>query len=221
VGAPGASIGLLGLARRAQEFSIHTPPRKVCGICRTVLEETKMGFFSFLLGKEAKDADDRGMSRLQATTRDRTRRELISTAVWDTIRKHGLPVGCITADALPSYTSTRHRGIHLQLVYRNWRPDLLSYVVAVEAAVKNSLERLDPFSSSWITGVSWRFEPEDSTAWPELPVSRKTRSRSGAPSPDRQQAPANPGLGAGHARFPAYTQRAAAPDFDPTVPMSA
>jgi hypothetical protein len=39
------------------------------------------------------------------------RRELISTAVWDTIRKHGLPVGCITADALPSYTSTRHRGI--------------------------------------------------------------------------------------------------------------
>lgn len=183
-----------------------------------------MGFFSFRLGKEAKDADDRGMSRLQASTRDRTRRELISTAVWDTIRKHGLPAGCITADALPSYTSTRHRGIHIQLVYRNWRPDLLSYVLALEAAVKNSLERLDPFSSSWITGVSWRFEPEDSTDWPQLSVSRKTRSwsRIGAPSLDRRRDPVNlNGAGAESARFPAYPQRAAASDFDPTVPMSA
>jgi hypothetical protein len=73
------------------------------------------------------DDGDRGTSRLQATTRERTRRELISMAVRDTLKKHELAAGCITVDALPGFTATKHRGMHIQLVFREWQPNLLPW----------------------------------------------------------------------------------------------
>ena len=184
-----------------------------------------MGMVARLLGKEAKLVDDRSISRLQAETRERTRRELISMAVWDTLKRHGLPAGFITADALPGFTPTRQRGVHIQLVYRDWQPGLLGYVVALEAAVKSRLGRLDPLSSSWITGVSWRFEPEDCSVWPQLPATGQacasSRSAGSLASP-RPAVDLESLLQSGDASFrlSGRGQGATPTDFSPTLPMN-
>ncbi|MBK6006610.1 hypothetical protein JJB11_10945 [Ramlibacter ginsenosidimutans] len=187
-----------------------------------------MGLIARLLGRKEKDDDrddaERGVSSLQAATRDRTRRELIAMALRDTLKKHGLVDGCITLDALPGFTSTRHRGMHIQLVFRDWQPSLLAYVVALESAVKGRLNRLDPLSPSWITGVSWRFEPRDRTVWPRLPVPGETsvsitaaRHAGSLQSADTQKKLLKSG---DDAFMPtAHGQLVAAPDFSPTLPM--
>jgi hypothetical protein len=183
-----------------------------------------MGLVARLLGTETRD-DERGMSRLQAATRERSRRELISTAVWDTLKKHGLPAGCVTVDALPGLTPTRHRGMHIQLIFRDWEPSQSSYVVALEAAVKSRLGRLDPLSPSWIIGMSWRFEPEDRTVWPRLPTPGQSSARTnavrslGCPAPtvDLRKL-----LQSGDVAFTftARAQNASATEFSPTLPMN-
>jgi hypothetical protein len=186
-----------------------------------------MGLVERLLGRQGKnDADDeRGISRLQAVTRERTRRELISMAVRDTLKKHGLAGGSITAEALPSVTATKHRCMHIQLVFRDWQPSLLAYVVALEAAVKERLHRLDPLSPSWITGVSWRFEPHDRTVWPQLPTLAPAGARV---APARHADAGRPQsleglLRTGDEAFmaTAHGQLAAPADFSPTLPMRA
>lgn len=177
-----------------------------------------------LLGRETKNDDERGISQLQATTRERTRRELISMAVRDTLKKHGLAAGCVTADALPSFTSAKHRGMHIQLVFRDWHPTLLSYVVALEAAVKERLHRLDPLSPAWITGLSWRFEPQDRSRWPQLPkltpASASSASARGAP-PVPGTAVMQELLQSGDEAFRRAGRQldAASPEFSPTLPM--
>lgn len=130
-----------------------------------------MGFIARLLGTQGKGEDpERGMSRLQVASQEQTRRELIAMALRDTLKRHGLAPGCIAAEGVPSVAPGRQRGMHVQLVFRDWQPSLLAYVVALEAAVRGRLERLDPLSPSWIAGVSWRFEPTDRTQWPQLPT---------------------------------------------------
>jgi hypothetical protein len=186
-----------------------------------------MGLVARLLGRQRKnDVDDvRGVSRLQAVTRERTRRELISMAVRDTLKKHGLADGTVTADALPSVTAAKHRCMHIQLVFRDWQPSLLAYVVALESAVKERLHRLDPLSPSWITGVSWRFEPQDRTVWPKLPTLSPV-SVPAAPArhtdPGRSQS-LEKLLRSGDAAFmtTVHGQLAASADFSPTLPMRA
>jgi hypothetical protein len=183
-----------------------------------------MGIVARLLGAERQD-DERGISRLQAATRERSRRELISTAVWDTLKKHGLPAGCVTVDALPGFTPTRHRGVHIQLIFRDWEPSRSSYVVALEAAVKSRLGRLDPLSPSWITGMSWRFEPEDRTVWPRLPTPDRSSATTNAvrilgcppPAAELRKLPQSGDVAF---TFTARAQNASATDFSPTLPMT-
>lgn len=132
-----------------------------------------MELVSRLFGRPPRQRDERELSRLQAASREQSRRELIAMALRDTLRKHRLPEGCIAAEGLPASAVGGQRGLHLQLVFREWQPRLLAYVVALESAVKARLARLDPLSPSWITGVSWRFEPEDRTLWPQFPAAER------------------------------------------------
>lgn len=191
------------------------------------IREKNMGFVARLLGRKRKDnGEEGGISQLQAAMRERTRRELISMAVRDTLKKHGLSAGSVTADPLPSFTSSRHRGMHVQLVFRDWQPSLLSYVVALESAVKSRLERLDPLSPAWITGMSWRFEPKDRTVWPQLPPSGKSSAN---PIPvhrvdtTRSDAAFQNLLRTRDDDFmpTARQDLAVVPDFSPTLPMKA
>ena len=185
-----------------------------------------MGIFARLLGGDTKvEKEIRTGSRLQEATRERTRCELISMAVRDTLKRHGLAAGCITADALPSTTSGKHRGMHIQMIFRDWQPNLLAYVVALESAVRSRLERLDPLSPAWITGVSWRFEPKDRTVCPQLPAAAGSLATAGAANSVRVRPAAHQSIAAlekllqsGDRQFSAAGRTQA--DFSPTLPMA-
>lgn len=175
-----------------------------------------MRFVARLLGKKQEETREPTMSRLQVTTREQTRRELISMALRDTLRKHRLAAGCITAEGVPSHTRSRERGMHIQLVFREWQPSVLSYVVALEAAMKGRLARLDPISPGWVTGLSWRFEPRDPSLWPQLLPTRELADSSQAPGS------ASDGLlkllEKGDGAFQGGLGATA--DFSPTLPMA-
>lgn len=178
-----------------------------------------MGLVARLFGRTSTTPQDRGYSRLQTSSRDQTRRELIAMAVRDTLKKHGLGSARITADAVPGIAGNRHAGMHIQLVLRAWEPALLSYVVGLQEAVRQRLLRLDPLSPSWVAGVSWRFEPDDAGRWPQLPTAGKWNAVAAAPAVPARRSTANLDklLQSGDA---AYGQRAAAnSDFSPTLPM--
>jgi len=130
-----------------------------------------MELVSRFFGKRSQKSDKRKISRLQAASLEQSRRELIAMALRDTLRKHGLPAGCVTVEGLPGSEVGGQRGLHLQFVFRDWQSSLLlSYVAALETSVGARLARLDPLSPSWVTGISWRFEPADRRLWPQLPA---------------------------------------------------
>jgi hypothetical protein len=174
------------------------------------------------LGRKPAKPQELEMSRLQASTREQTRRELIAMALRDTLKKHGLSQGCITAEPVPSGAPGRQRGMHIQMVFRDCEPGLSSYAVALEAAVKSRLERLDPLSASWITGLSWRFEPTDLAVWPQLPRHAQQRGLPPVLSdvvPLASATPVQKLLLAGESALQAGL--GLRPDFSPTLPMPA
>lgn len=104
--------------------------------------------------------------------RDETRRELTSLAVRDTLRKHGIPAHWINAETHSTLGASRVRGIHLRLVVREWEPRLLAYTIALQRAIQARLIRLDPLSTAWMTGISWKFDVVDDGTCPALPPAR-------------------------------------------------
>lgn len=151
-----------------------------------------MNLIHRLLGRRPQRAAD--VPSFVPSIRDASRRELLTMALRDTLRRHGIPLSWITAEAGPALTPRRERGVHLRLVARHWHPALASCVVALQKSVTDRLGRLDPLSREWLVGVSWKFAPEDDTLCPALPsadywqgVMAKPAT---VPSPARQRVPA-------------------------------
>src|SRR4051812_40280894 len=101
--------------------------------------------------------------------RQQTRRELLSMALQDILKKNGIPQHWISAETLIALTDNRERGIHLRLVLHEWQPRVVEYAIPLQRAVAARLHRLDPLSSAWMVGVSWRFAVPDTSVSPDLP----------------------------------------------------
>lgn len=144
---------------------------------------------------------------------DKVRRGLFALAVRDTLQKHGIPHHWITAETHSALTAGRIRGMHLRLVVREWRPDLLPYSIALQRAILARLMRLDPLSPGWVAGVSWRYDVLDDSTCPALPRaahwSEAGQEHALAPSL-LDVAPSND----------AEAGVTPVPDFRPTVPMT-
>lgn len=179
-----------------------------------------MGFVALLFGKAPKNTQQAPASRLQSATREQTRRQLVTMALRDTLKRTGLATDCITAEGLVG-SAARERGLHVQLVIRSYQPTLLSYVVAFEHALRVTLRRLDPLSPTWMLGITWRFEPENPLTWPQLPSAQRRPAEmapSATPS-SASNAHLNALLQPGDATF--RHRRAAQSGFSPTLPMQA
>lgn len=175
-----------------------------------------MGLLARLLGRSQAALPAPPAVRPEEALRDQTRKELISMALRDTLKKHGIRSGCIAAEGLPCVSAARQRGLHVQLVFRDWDPGVLRYVVALEAAVRSRLLRLDPLSAAWVVGMSWRFAPLDPSTWPQLSPPDPLHARMAA-APAASNGTLRQVLSVGdafHARK-AYGAR----DFGPTLPM--
>jgi hypothetical protein len=100
--------------------------------------------------------------------------------------------------------------MHVQLVFREWEPNLLQYVVAIEHAFRVSLRRLDPFSPSWMLGITWRFEPRNPLSWPQFPSDRLVEATAAS-----RKASLGALLQSEHEHF----KHPVSTDFTPTLPM--
>jgi hypothetical protein len=129
-----------------------------------------MNLIQRLLGRRPPSAAPATVPPTGPTPRDATRQELLSMAVRDTLRRHGIPQAWIAAQVTPALTARKERGSHLRLVARHWHPALASCVVALQKSVLARLNRLDPLSGEWLVGVSWKFDPADDTLCPALPA---------------------------------------------------
>jgi len=130
---------------------------------------------SRLFGSRRPASDKAGLGsrpspgRATPPERDASRRELLVMAFGETLRKHGIPPAWIGAETLAAITGGRERGMHLRLVLRHWEPRLLVHTMAVENSVRARIRVLDPLSSTWLAGISWRFEIADDAPCPPLP----------------------------------------------------
>ena len=187
-----------------------------------------MNLIARLLGRSKAHPPRRNLSVPVQADRDATRRELVAMAVNDTLRKHGIPPSWITAEGSPATTLRKQRGLHLRLVVREWQPRLLDHGVALQKSVRARIMRLDPLSSEWLTGISWKLEPVDEAVCPALPDPGYWRAlrAPAAPRAEAANAAAAPAaqaalermLGARDQAF-AAARRAEHDEFRPTQPM--
>lgn len=130
-----------------------------------------MGIVSKLFGSNqarSKTAQARtGSAGGPQPDRDATRRQLLVTAVRDTLRTHGIPAAWVSAETLTAATSGKERGMHLRLILRDHR--LLEYAMDVQKSVSARITRLDPLSPAWVAGISWRLEAPEDASFAQLP----------------------------------------------------
>lgn len=129
-----------------------------------------MNLIRRLLGRRPASPAPATLPPLGASPRDATRHELLSMAVRDTLRRHGIPHTWIAAQVTPALTPRKERGVHLRLVARHWHPAIASCVVALQKSVVARLTRLDPLACEWLVGVTWKFDPADDSLCPALPA---------------------------------------------------
>jgi hypothetical protein len=98
------------------------------------------------------------------------RRESLTIAVRETLRRHGFPQHWVVPEAQAVITRHRERGLQLRLVVREWQPSFLGYSVSLQKAIRARMLRLDPMSAAWFVGVTWKFDPIDDSACPPLPA---------------------------------------------------
>jgi hypothetical protein len=179
-----------------------------------------MAFLARFFGAAPKPLKEQKLSQLQSSTREQTRQQLLTMALRDTLKRNGLLTDCLAAEGVPGSIPGRGRGMHVQLVIRDWEPNLLSYVVALEHAFRSTLRRLDPLSPSWMFGITWRFEPKNPLTWPQLPASRERKlaqvAQSVTVTPSRK-ASLDTLLQSGDVAF----EHRASGDFMPTLPIQA
>lgn len=99
--------------------------------------------------------------------RDATRRQLLATAVRDTLRTHGIPAPWVTTETLTAATGGKERGLHLRLILRDRR--LLPFAMDVQMSVSARITRLDPLSPAWMAGISWKMEAPEDASCAQLP----------------------------------------------------
>lgn len=149
---------------------------------------------------------------------DETRRELLAISVRDVLSRQGIPSHWIAAESHPALLSARLRGMHLRLVLREWQPELLAYTVALQKAVRDRLIRLDPLAATWLSGISWKFEPVDDSICPGLPPLRNWKAADEQPPLPLTRASLEQ-LVAPERRSSAVDALVERNDFRPTEPM--
>lgn len=155
-----------------------------------------MGIVSKLFGSGQAPKSAQGQTGAGAGTqpdRDATRRQLLATAVRDTLRTYGIPAGWLTTETLTAATSGKERGIHLRLILRDHR--LMEYAMDLQKNVSARIARLDPLSAGWMAGISWKMDVAEGASFAQLPDPghwQRLIANPPAPAPAAKPTPAEP-----------------------------
>lgn len=177
-----------------------------------------MGIMDRWFGRPRRVVQHAPVSIASQQQRDETRRELLSMAVRDTLRKSGVPAQWLATEMVSAMTPGRERGVQLRLVLREWHPQLLAYTVALQRAIEGKLRRMDPLSPGWLAGITWKFAPADERVCPHLP--HPDFWKAGAAQPAVSTDLSAPFESLWRKAEAALPRRAESVDFVPTQPMT-
>ena len=59
--------------------------------------------------------------------------------------------------------------MHLRLVVRHWDERLMNHASAFQKEVLSDLKQFEPQAATWLHGVSWQLEVDDSCPYTKLP----------------------------------------------------
>lgn len=134
-----------------------------------------MSFLSRLFGQKPQTAHSRrAQSDAQPSidapsSLNARRRELLRVVLRDTLNRHGIPAGWMTAEVVTATSRTGERGVHWRLIMTQWEPRLLTHALAFQQSLTDRLATLDPMASTWLLGVSWQFAVPDETVCAPMP----------------------------------------------------
>jgi hypothetical protein len=97
------------------------------------------------------------------------RKDLLKMVLRECLQRNGIPEAWLGAELLRASNPKREPGIHVRLLVRQWQPRLLQHAVSLERDLHQRLLLLDPLADNWLTGFSWQFVLEDTSACPPLP----------------------------------------------------
>ena len=122
-----------------------------------------------------------------------TRRELLRVVLRDTLQRHGIPPGWISAETLLATSRQRLSGIHWRLCVHHWDPRILTHGVALQHSLIRRLMGFDPMAAEWLMGISWQFALHDESQCPPMPHPRLWTSEPRAAAPTAIPEPENGG----------------------------
>lgn len=97
-------------------------------------------------------------------SRNAARRDLVHVALRDAMRRHGIPSEWIECRSLSMVQSQKSTGTYVTLIVRGGQDQLLPYVPAFQASLRQELARFDPRVDDWLRGLAWQFEDQVESA---------------------------------------------------------
>ncbi len=143
-----------------------------------------------------------------------TRRQLVQVLLRDVLRRSGIPPGWVDCQMLLVSSRTRGHGMYVRLVIKHWDDRLLRYTFALQNALLTEIGRFESHALTWLHGISWQLEVENSCPYTELPDKAfwlEPASQASAP-PVSTVTPPAPALGAAQVA----PKKAGVPESDAT-----
>lgn len=114
-------------------------------------------------------ASREGQHTIEESSDNGTRRQLVQVLLREGLRRHGIPTGWVEGQMLVVQSRSRGPGMYVRLVMRHWDPRLVNYAYAFQKDLMEAITRFEPQASTWLHGISWEFNVEDSCPYPEMP----------------------------------------------------
>lgn len=117
----------------------------------------------------SKTAGREGQHTIEESSDNGTRRQLVQVLLREGLRRHGIPTGWVECHMLVVQSRSRGPGMYVRLIMRHWDPRLVNYAYAFQKDLLEAITRFEPQASTWLHGISWEFNVEDSCPYPEMP----------------------------------------------------
>lgn len=138
------------------------------------MKKTLLGLFARLSGtgktRPASHTPKDNPVTIQDGSESDMRRQLVQVLLRDLLRKHGMPGEWIDCQMLIVSSRTRGSGMFVRLVVRHWDDRLMNYACAFQRELLTDIKRFEPQAASWLHGVSWQLEVDDSCPYTTLPA---------------------------------------------------
>lgn len=116
-----------------------------------------MTFWSRLFGTAKPSRPQQRKSATSSATPAHLRRELVSTALRDTLIRHGIPTSWLGVEMQPFRSSQGETYFHVRLMLKHWEPRLLVNALALQQSFARRVAIFDAKSANWMRGIAWQF----------------------------------------------------------------